>query len=140
MRTLTLLALWALGGWALAGCPKPPPPVIAEALRTVDDGGDLTGADGIRAVVVGTLARRRPTGVATDGTALVLADGTEIYVSEGAPPDGWDWLLGSMVRVQGTLWAHAPTGWPVAKLEAPEAPMPADMTMPILSLEGPPTP
>ena len=37
------------------------------------------------------------------GTGLVLDDDTVIYVSYGAPPAGWDALLGARVRVEGLL-------------------------------------
>jgi hypothetical protein len=117
---------------ALIGCPKPAAPAPAAAPApsgplVVDDGADLPGADGVRATVVGTLERRRPEGADADGTALVLADGTAVYVSEGPPPDGWDWLVGTAIRVQGTVWARAREGWPVPKLTDPDPPLPADV-------------
>jgi hypothetical protein len=37
------------------------------------------------------------------GTALVLDDDTRVYVTYGAPPAGWEPLLGSRVRVEGLL-------------------------------------
>lgn len=115
----------------LAGCPKsaPVPPAPSAEARVVDELTDLAGAAGVRATVTGTLARRRPDAADADGTAIVLADGTAVYVTEGAPPEGWEWLLGTAIRVQGTLWEEAPDGWPVPKLLAPEAPMPADVGM-----------
>lgn len=126
----TGLVLW----WccALVGCPKAAPvPVVEAQARTVAAAADLTGAAGVRATVVGTLERSRPTGVNVDGTAIVLRDGTAIYVSEDAPPAGWDWMLGQEVRVQGVLWEHAPSGWPVPKLLEAEPPMPADVVIPL---------
>lgn len=116
----------------LAGCPKTPPaapeptpapaPAPAENLR-VEKGADLAGAAGVRAVVTGRLE------TVDTGTAIVLSDGVAVFVTNGAPPDGWDWLVGSQVRVQGMVYETAPTGSPVPWLAEPEAPMPADVEM-----------
>lgn len=62
-------------------------------------------ADAGRAVVKGTLERvsmgkgRK----AWLGTAVVTDDGEVVWVSYGAPPDGWEPLLGRFLRVEGTL-------------------------------------
>jgi hypothetical protein len=40
-------------------------------------------------------------------------------------------MLGQEVRIQGVLWEKAPTGWPVPKLLEAEAPMPADVVIPM---------
>lgn len=115
---------------ALSGCPRSTPaPIVEEATRTVEVAADIEGADGVRATVVGTLERRHPEGVSVEGTAVVLRDGTAVYVSESAPPEGWEWMLGTMVRIQGTLWEQAPSGWPVSKLLDAEPPMPADVSI-----------
>lgn len=106
--------------------------MIVAPSRTVDDASDIVGAEGAPATVVGTLVRRAPPGQTVEGTAIVLSDDSAVFVSEGAPPDGWDWMLGTMIRVQGVLWEHPPTGWAVPKLEQAEAPMPADVSIPIL--------
>lgn len=37
------------------------------------------------------------------GTGLVLDDGTTVYVTYGAPPEGWAKLVGVRVRVKGVL-------------------------------------
>lgn len=37
------------------------------------------------------------------GTALVLDDDTVIYLTYGAPPEGWEALVGQRLRVQGLL-------------------------------------
>lgn len=37
------------------------------------------------------------------GTALVLDDDTTIYLTYGAPPEGWADLVGSRIRVEGLL-------------------------------------
>jgi hypothetical protein len=97
----------------------------------VQTAADLTGAAGVPATVVGTLERRHPDGATTDGTAIVLRDGTAVYVNEAEPPAGWDWMLGTEVRVQGTLWEKAPEGWPVPKLLDADPPMPADVSIPM---------
>jgi hypothetical protein len=115
---------------AVGGCPRAKPaPVIEAASRNVERAEDVVGAEGVAATVVGTLRRMHPEGVSADGTAIVLRDGTPIYVSEGEPPEGWGWMLDSLVRVQGTLWERAPSGWPVAKLQDAEPPMPADVSI-----------
>lgn len=116
-----------------AGCPKQtpvaPPVVIEAAAATIETGADVAGAAGRPVTVIGTLARRRPDGASADGTAIVLADDTAVYVSEGEPPAGWAWMVGTRVRVQGTLWAKPETGWPVPTLVDAEVPMPADVSI-----------
>ena len=129
MRTLML-------GWLLAAAtaapPSPPPPPAAPpadaAPRLIQAKADLTDANGVRATVVGTLRRVRGPGEgAPEGTAIVLADETAVFVSQGEPPPNWSWMLGSRVRVLGVLWAAgAPEGWPAPTLVSPEPPMPAD--------------
>ncbi len=60
---------------------------------------------GTRVSVVGQL-ERVPIGKGKSewqGTALVLDDDTIIYVSYAAPPEGWDALVGSRLRVEGLL-------------------------------------
>lgn len=115
----------------LAGCPKktPTPIVFEAASRTVEVAADLAGAAGIPATVVGKLERRHPAGASGEGTAIVLDDGTEIYLSEVPPPADWEWMLGTTVRIQGVLWEKAEGGWPVPKLLQAETPMPADVSI-----------
>jgi hypothetical protein len=128
-----LAMAWCLSGVALA---SPPAQVEApaEAPRTVDGADDVAGAQGVRATVLGVLKRHTPPGVegATEGTAIVLADGTAVFVAKGPPPDGWAWMIGSKVRVQGQLWSDgsAKGGWAVPWLVEPGPPMPGDMGMP----------
>jgi len=105
---------------------------VAQGPRVVQVAADLKGAAGVQATVVGTLERRHPDGQTRDGTALVLEDGTAVYVSEGEPPAGWDWMIGTEVRVQGVLWEKPPGGWSVPELRDAESPMPADVSIPIL--------
>lgn len=38
-----------------------------------------------------------------EGTAIVLDDDTTVYVSYGAPPEGWAGLVGARIRVEGLL-------------------------------------
>ncbi|MEQ1571256.1 MAG: hypothetical protein ABMA64_36855 [Myxococcota bacterium] len=123
MRTLLLVS-------SLFGCPKTPPVVVAPS-RMVETAADVTGAAGVQATVVGVLQRTHPPDQAADGTAIVLRDGTAVYVSEGEPPPGWDWMLGTDVRIQGVLWEKAPEGWAVPKLLDLESPMPADVVIPM---------
>ena len=110
----------------LAGCPrsKPAPVVEARSLQ-VELASDIVGASGVDATITGTLARHTPEGIPTEGTAIVLRDGTAIFVTEGDPPAEWEWMLDMTIRVQGLLWEKSPTGWPVAKLEQYDTPMPA---------------
>lgn len=128
IRDTLFVSLLALG---LPACPKkdPPAPILEEATRTVIRGPDIAGASGIRATVVGTLEKRAPDGIEGEGTAVVLDDGTPIFLSEQPPGETLTWLLGSKVRVQGTLWEKPPSGWPVAKLLDAEPPMPADVSI-----------
>lgn len=72
---------------------------------------DFTTGDGIEAqlkkssaspaAIIGTLERSSVRkGL---GTALVTDDGKAVWISYGAPPTGWEPLLGKYVRVEGTL-------------------------------------
>jgi hypothetical protein len=109
-----------LAALLLAGCPKSTPPVEpvpdAPSMLVVSTGADVAGADGARATITGTLERR------PEGAAVVLDDGTPIWVTDGEPPAGWDWLVGTRVRVQGALWDEGGR----ASLKDFEPPMPAD--------------
>lgn len=125
MRT-ALLAATLLAGCSKNAAPEPAVGAVAEQ-RQVSTGAEVAGAAGVRAVVTGTV-ERRPLD-AGEGTALVLSDGALVFVSTGEPPPGWDWLVGTQVRVQGLLWERAPDGPAVAWLADPEAPMPADVQM-----------
>jgi hypothetical protein len=134
MLTL-LIALFAPVS-AFAEPPATPPAEAApEAPRTIEKADDVHGAKGARATVTGTLKRVSHEG--TEGTAIVLADGTNVFVSQGAPPEGWDWMVGTKIRVQGALWAEG-TGkggaWSVATLTELDTPMPADVGMPGMGL------
>lgn len=42
------------------------------------------------------------------GTAVVFDDGTAVWLVYGAPPEGWEPLLGAFVRVDGTLQSQSP--------------------------------
>lgn len=139
-RIFSSLALVLL----LAGCPKhgPDPVVFEAASRSVTTAADVVGAEGVPATVVGKLEERQLTGVtgapaggvAGVGTAIVLEDGTAIWLSEEPPPVDWEWMMGTTVRLQGTLWEHPEGGWAVPKLLDAETPMPADVSI----LLGPP--
>lgn len=133
MRALSVVWL----GLLAAGCPKKGPdpvPVVDSTPRTVHAAADLVGANGVRATLTGELARHTPAiEGAAEGTAVLLRDGTAIFVSEGAPPEGWDWLIGTRIQVQGTLWERAPEGWPVPFLTEVDVPMPADAGMPMIT-------
>lgn len=42
------------------------------------------------------------------GTAVVLDDGTVVWLTYGPPPEGWEPLLGKFVHVEGTLQGQSP--------------------------------
>ena len=126
-----LLTLFAASP-ALAEPPAAPPTDAApEAPKAVEKAADIEGAKGARATVTGTL--KKVTHEGTEATAVVLGDGTNVFVSQGKPPEGWDWMIDTKIRVQGTLWAEG-TGkegaWKVPTLTDLETPMPADVGMP----------
>jgi hypothetical protein len=100
------------------GCPKDAPPPAAQPAGplVVDDAGDLASASG-PGTVIGTLAAQ------DGGTVLTVSGGGAVWVSAGAPPDGWDWMLGTQVRVQGRLEAVDGKVW----LRDPGPPLPAEM-------------
>ncbi|HHO51011.1 MAG TPA: hypothetical protein ENK18_09110 [Deltaproteobacteria bacterium] len=132
MRGLSLVLL----GLVATGCPKTQAsdPVVDTTPRRVHAAADLVGASGVRATLSGELVRRTPPiEGATEGTAVLLDDGTAIFVSEGEPPEGWDWLIGTKIQIQGTLWEQAPEGWAVPFLLDPDVPMPAEAGMPLLT-------
>jgi len=138
-----LLLLCALG---VADAKKPPadpappteaPPAPVEAPkgpRTVTAKEHLVDAAGVRATVIGTLKRVEREGV--EATAVVLEDGTPVFVSQGAPPEGWAWMLDTRIRVQGKLYqdGSATGGWPAPTLTELDTPMPADAGMPGMGL------
>jgi len=129
---LTLLIALLAPSPAFAEPPVPPPTEAApEAPRTVEKADDVKDAKGVRATVTGTL--KRVTHEGTEATAIVLTDGTNVFVSQGGPPEGWDWMIDTRIRVQGQLWSEG-TGkegaWAVATLAELDTPMPADVGMP----------
>ncbi len=135
-------------GLGSAGCPKstpvepmvePPAPVEAVATVLAPDGPPAIIEAGVgldahqlqRVTLIGTLERRAPGDDVPEGTAVVLSDGVAVWVSEGEPPEAWGWMVGSLVRIQGTLANQTPAGHPHAWLTDPEAPMPGEATMPM---------
>ncbi|MCA9491035.1 MAG: hypothetical protein KC621_13995 [Myxococcales bacterium] len=111
-------------GLSLAGCPKqapvepaaaaPAPP--AAPVTLVDEAGDLAGVAGT-VTVVGTVAE------VGGGAVVQLDDGTALRVTADGLPDGWDWLLGSRVRLLARPEQRADGWW----LADPQTPMPADV-------------
>lgn len=87
------------------------------------------------AAVVGTLERisvRKGL-----GTALVTDDGKAVWISYGAPPAGWEPLLGKYVRVEGTLASQrsaSPESMNAPHLNAPA--MPVEVPREVLKLVG----
>lgn len=74
-------------------------------LSTAQEIDEHLRADAGRAIVCGTLERvsmgkGRKTWL---GTAIVTDDGEVVWVSYGAPPEGWESLLGSFLRVEGVF-------------------------------------
>ena len=100
------------------GCPKTgtvEAPVPRDGPLVVAVGADLAGASG-PGTVVGTLAQ------SDGGTVLKLTDGALVWVSAGAAPEGWDWMMSTKVRVQGRLESAEGKTW----LREPQVPMPAE--------------
>ncbi len=66
---------------------------------------ELKPAMNSQVVIFGTLERVDigKGGKSWKGTAIVLDDGAIIYVTYGAPPEGWQPLLGKYVRAEGAL-------------------------------------
>lgn len=74
-------------------------------LSTAQEIDEHLRADAGRAIVCGTLERvsmgkGRKTWL---GTAIVTDDGEVVWLSYGAPPEGWEPLLGSFLRVEGVF-------------------------------------
>lgn len=128
----------ALLALLLAGCPKPTPveapvPDADAPPAVIESSGAIAENAERRVTLVGALERRTATGAPAEGTAVVLDDGGAVWLSEGEPPDTWGWMVGQRVRVQGTLQLATPSGLDVPWLADPDAPMPADATMPGLA-------
>jgi len=91
----------------------------------VRTGSDLALRLGQRVTVMGTFQRTLHHGHGPEpymGTAIVLSDGTPVWVATGdAPPDGWAPFLDKPVRAEGTL-AQGPDGDPGTWLEKPSKP------------------
>ena len=82
----------------MMGAPPVPVPEVTNAAA-------LKERMGATVVLVGQL-ERVPMGKGTKewhGTGVVLDDDTVVYVTYGAPPAGWEKLVGVRVRVEGTL-------------------------------------
>lgn len=120
--------------WSLAACggerevapvdaPRQVPwelPMRPEHLEIVGGEGDVARLDGRWAEVRGTVTRtrfvapvpRRRDGAveaaSDEGTALVLDDGTALLVKLGAPPAGWEGLIGQRVSVIALIWTTSP--------------------------------
>ncbi len=97
MVSLLAAALVATAPDAGGARPMEPP--------TVRTGAEVKAALGQRVAVVGTLSRV-PMGKGKGswlGTGLVLEDRDTVYVTYGAPPTGWEALVGKRVRVEGRL-------------------------------------
>lgn len=106
---------------------------------------EFTTGDGIEAqlkkssaspaAVIGTLERisvRKSL-----GTALVTDDGKAVWISYGAPPAGWEPLLGKYVRVEGTLASQrsaSPESMMAPHLNSPGTPV--EVRREILKLIG----
>lgn len=100
---------------------RPPRPVRPEIVAVE---ADITRLDGQWAEVRGTVTRTSYIAPAPvlrdgkfvaardDGTALVLEDGTEIRVNLGAPPPGWEGLIGQRVSVVALVWNSTPRETP----------------------------
>ena len=71
----------------------------------VTDSAAVKDRMGAAVVLIGQLERvpMGKGGKQWHGTAVVLDDDTVVYVTYGAPPAGWEPLLGARVRVEGTL-------------------------------------
>ncbi|MBM4783683.1 MAG: hypothetical protein GQE15_38940 [Archangiaceae bacterium] len=57
--------------------------------------------------ISGTLERRSLGRKGAIGTALLLDDGTAVWLTSDAPPAGFELLLGKFVRVDGTLQSYS---------------------------------
>lgn len=104
----------------------------------VSSGAEVQQQLGGRVTVVGQLERvpmQKGVG-AWHGTALVLDDDTTVYVTYGAPPPGWEPLVGARVRARGLLMPslddHSQSLL-APHLRAPEAPERVSRALPSLA-------
>lgn len=83
---------------AVIGAPVEPTPAVSSAAQVQQFMGGTV-------VVVGQLERVAIGKGKSEwqGTALVLDDDTQIFVTYGAPPAGWEALVGARLRVEGLL-------------------------------------
>lgn len=80
-------------------------------MQTVRTASDIAAHNGQRVHIEATL-RRMPLGkgVSHPATALVLGDGTLIWVTYGEPPPGWERYMNQSVTVEAMIWAGPPPG------------------------------
>ena len=114
----TVAAIRQPGAWERPLRPEHPELVAVKA--------DIARLDGQWAEVRGTVTRTSfvaPAPVLRDGkmvaawdegTGLTLEDGAELRVSLGAPPPGWEALVGQRVSVVALVWNGAPRETPGA--------------------------
>jgi hypothetical protein len=81
----------------MTGAPPQVPEVTSEATLKQFMGGTVAVVGQLERVSIGKGQSE------WQGTGLVLDDDTIIYLTYGAPPDGWEPLVGARVRVEGLL-------------------------------------
>ena len=81
----------------MMGAPVQVPEVTNEATMKQFMGGNVTVVGQLERVAIGKGKSE------WQGTGLVLDDDTIVYVTYGAPPEGWEPLVGARVRVEGLL-------------------------------------
>lgn len=101
-------ALADAGAWApvtLDAAPEQVMPIVRTA-------SDIASNKGQRVNIEATLRRvpLRKGAASHPATALFLADGTQIWVTYGEPPPGWETYVDRDVTVEAVIWTGPPPG------------------------------
>lgn len=83
-----------------------------QVMPTVHTASDIAPNKGQRVNIEATLRRvpLRKGAASHPATALFLGDGTQIWVTYGEPPPGWESYVDKDVTVEAVIWTGPPPG------------------------------
>lgn len=81
-------------------------------MPTVRSASDIAAHKGQRVTIEATIRRvpLRKDVASHPATALFLPDGTQVWVTYGEPPPGWEPYVDRYVAVEGVIWPGPPPG------------------------------
>jgi hypothetical protein len=97
---------------ASARVPRTNDTATEQAMRTVRSASDIASNKGQRVSIEATVRRvpLRKDVASHPATALFLPDGTQVWVTYGEPPPGWESYVDRYVTVEGVIWPGPPPG------------------------------